>query len=76
MSFRFFPLIQQIEVTSEKILNVIFSQLKTKISGKVQCINRDDCEGLAVVLKSGEANEVTLKVTGKYWFIINLNLHL
>ncbi|KAG5882400.1 hypothetical protein JTB14_008975 [Gonioctena quinquepunctata] len=58
---QFFPLKQILEVTSEKIVNVVFSQLKSTIKGKVQCIQQENCEGLTVILKSGN-EEKTLKV--------------
>uniref|UniRef100_V5G516 Nodal modulator 3 n=1 Tax=Anoplophora glabripennis TaxID=217634 RepID=V5G516_ANOGL len=59
---QFFPITQIIEVTSDKILNILFSQLKSTISGKVKCTKPKDCESLAVVLRTGNEKEVTLKV--------------
>ncbi|KAJ8923473.1 hypothetical protein NQ315_010051 [Exocentrus adspersus] len=59
---QFFPITQVVEVTSDKILNVMFSQLKSTISGKVQCIRSKDCESLSVILKTGNEKEITLKV--------------
>ncbi|KAJ8968511.1 hypothetical protein NQ317_016159 [Molorchus minor] len=57
-----FPVKQTVEVIADKIENMIFSQLKTNISGKVQCIRPVDCEGLSLHLKTANEKSVTLKV--------------
>ncbi|CAH1153826.1 unnamed protein product [Phaedon cochleariae] len=59
---QFFPLKQTIEVTSEKISNIMFSQLKSTISGRVICLQQEECEGITVVLKTGNENEVLVKI--------------
>lgn len=62
---RFFPLTQKIEVASENIMNLVFSQLKSTISGRVDCIQKQDCEGLNVIMKSG-SEELVILVQGKF----------
>lgn len=58
-------MVQKIEISSEKLANIVFSQLKSTISGKVQCLIQKECEDLTIVLKSGTENEVIVKVKGK-----------
>nr|XP_023013784.1 nodal modulator 3 [Leptinotarsa decemlineata] len=69
---QFFPLKQLIEVTSEKVGSIVFSQLKSKISGKVKCIKQEDCENLTVVLRTGKENEKTLKIKGGAYSISDM----
>ncbi|CAG9855021.1 unnamed protein product [Phyllotreta striolata] len=64
---QFYPLVQTIEVNSESLPNVVFSQLKSTISGKVMCLVPKDCEDLTVALKGGADNEFIVKVkSGSY----------
>ncbi|KAJ8945589.1 hypothetical protein NQ314_009109 [Rhamnusium bicolor] len=69
---QFFPITQTIEVTSEKVLDIIFSQLKSNIYGKVQCIRPNDCEGLTVLLRNGNEKEVSLKVKDNMYSVSDM----
>lgn len=66
---RFFPLAQKVEVFHENVEKLIFSQLKSTVSGRVNCIQKQDCKGLSVSLKTGN-EELILPVHGKLLFSI------
>ncbi|KAL1492503.1 hypothetical protein ABEB36_010747 [Hypothenemus hampei] len=53
----FFPISLKIEVT-DSLSNLLFSQLKSTIFGKIECITKEDCRDLYVILKadSGQWN--------------------
>ncbi|VEN53892.1 unnamed protein product [Callosobruchus maculatus] len=61
---QFFPLKHTIEVTSEEITDLIFSQLKATVFGKVKCLQPEKCEGLSVVVKSDNTEDIIVKVQG------------
>lgn len=61
---RFFPLVQKVEVFHENVDKLVFSQLKSTVSGRVDCIQNQDCKGLSVSLKTGN-EELILPVHGK-----------
>nr|CAH7747742.1 unnamed protein product [Callosobruchus chinensis] len=61
---QFFPLKHTIEVTSEEIMDLIFSQLKATIFGKVKCLQQKNCEGLSVVMKSDNTEDLVVKIQG------------
>ncbi|XP_066158113.1 BOS complex subunit NOMO3 isoform X2 [Euwallacea fornicatus] len=53
---QFFPVTQRIEVSQGVLMDLVFSQLKSSISGSVSCIkneHKNDCEGISVLLKTG-----------------------
>lgn len=64
---RFFPLTQKVEVFNENVDKLVFSQLKSTVSGRVDCIQKQDCKGLSVSLKTGN-EELILPVRGKLLF--------
>lgn len=43
-------------MANSPIVNLVFSQLKSSISGRVKCIRKQDCDGLNVILKSASDN--------------------
>lgn len=51
---QFYPLQQTIEVNSAAVSDIIFSQLRAKVSGQVKCLPDEDntCKGLEVSLSS------------------------
>lgn len=59
---QFYPLVQIVEVSAEKTSNIVFSQLKSTVFGKVQCLVPNECENLTIVMKSGTDDVQTLKV--------------
>ncbi|XP_060516095.1 BOS complex subunit NOMO3 [Cylas formicarius] len=69
---QFFPLSQLIEVTSEHLFDVVFSQLKSNITGKLDCIQINDCEDLDVILKSG-FDEITVFVKDSKYYATNMS---
>ncbi|KAF5281651.1 hypothetical protein FQA39_LY17749 [Lamprigera yunnana] len=56
---QFFPITHTLEVISSPIMNVMFSQLKSTISGKLNCIEIAACELLQVILKPANNDEFT-----------------
>ncbi|XP_066258919.1 BOS complex subunit NOMO3 [Euwallacea similis] len=53
---QFFPVTQRVEVSQDILLDLVFSQLKSSISGSVSCIKnerKNACEGISVLLKTG-----------------------
>ncbi|KAK4872067.1 hypothetical protein RN001_016191 [Aquatica leii] len=48
---QFFPISHTLEVTNSPVANIMFSQLKSTITGKVECIKNEDCKTLKVVLR-------------------------
>ncbi|KAF5281325.1 hypothetical protein FQR65_LT02955 [Abscondita terminalis] len=48
---QFFPISHTLEVVNSPVNNIMFSQLKSTITGKVECIKKEDCETLKVVLR-------------------------
>nr|CAI5861761.1 unnamed protein product [Callosobruchus analis] len=61
---QFFPLKHTIEVTSDEIMDLIFSQLKATVFGKVKCLQQQNCEGLSVVMKSDNIEDLIVKIQG------------
>ncbi|CAH2010936.1 unnamed protein product [Acanthoscelides obtectus] len=61
---QFFPLKHTIEVVSDEITDLIFSQLKATVFGKVKCLQSENCQGLSVVMKSDNADDLIAKVQG------------
>lgn len=51
---QFYPIQQTIEVNSAAINDVIFSQLRAKVTGKVSCIN--NCKSIEITLSSLDEN--------------------
>lgn len=50
---QFYPIQQQIEVNSGAVNDVIFSQLRAKVTGEVQCLTDDDsCNNIEVTLSA------------------------
>lgn len=53
--FQFYPLQQHIEVNSAAVSDVIFSQLRAKVKGEIQCLPDDDddsCKNVEVTLSA------------------------
>ncbi|XP_015834614.2 BOS complex subunit NOMO1 [Tribolium castaneum] len=70
---QFFPKVQNIEVSSEQVGSIIFSQLKATVTGKVQCISKKDCQGLKAILKpSGEKNEIVTNISDDSYKIADI----
>lgn len=68
---QFFPNVQTIEVGTNQAKNIIFSQLKATVTGKVQCIQKKDCTALKAILRPGgettDKNDITINVVnGEY----------
>ncbi|XP_056645708.1 BOS complex subunit NOMO1 [Diorhabda sublineata] len=59
---QFYPLVQTVEVSSEKTVNIVFSQLKSTVFGKVQCLVPNECGNLSIVMKSGADNEHMFRI--------------
>ena len=55
---QFYPLQQTIEVNSASISDIIFSQLRAKVTGAVSCLSDDDnsCKNIEVTLNSLDEN--------------------
>lgn len=69
-TFRFFPVSLTIEVKSRTIPEIIFSQLKATVSGKVNCIIEKDCQNLRVLFRqilkgSSDGYEIIAEVLSK-----------
>jgi hypothetical protein len=71
---QFYPLKQQIEVNSDSINDIIFSQLKAKVTGEVKCLTDESnsCQSVEVTLNAIDSTgypETKQKiVNGKYLF--------
>lgn len=64
---RFFPISRTVEVSAKPLNDIVFSQLKAKLSGKVQCILPQDCNGLKVILQSSVGgSDIIHSVVGMY----------
>lgn len=52
--FQFYPIQQHIEVNSAAVSDVIFSQLRAKVKGEIQCLPDDDdsCKNVEVTLSA------------------------
>lgn len=55
---QFYPIQQTIEVNSAAINDIIFSQLRAKVTGEVSCLSDDEnsCRGIEVTLSSLDEN--------------------
>lgn len=55
---QFYPIQQTIEVNSATVADIIFSQLRAKVTGEVSCLSDDDnsCRGVEVTLSSLDEN--------------------
>lgn len=62
--FRFFPSSHSMEVISNPISGITFSQLKATVTGKVRCLREKDCASLKVVIQSPDNKDVVADIIG------------
>lgn len=73
-SFRFYPLQQTIDVTSQPITNVNFLQLKAILTGTVNCLSGTDCSQASVTLKILDG--VTIKTVQAKGELIKVRINI